>query len=128
MEFYSLSPSSLLPGQNYLDPRWHQSWRCLRSLSPTISRVLDEVYSGKPQYNHSERTRSSFADRCQSGIQRLQARRINSSGDLSDALFRSADQKTRGEIRLSEMELAQQPSKIKPAPLYARRHAVQVDR
>src|SRR4029453_5496783 len=71
--------------------------------------------------------RSGFVDRGQPGIQRLQARRVNSSSDLSGALFRSAHQKTRGEIRLGEMELARQPGKIKPAPLYARRHAVQVD-
>ena len=48
-------------------------------------------------------------------------------GDLSGALFRSADQETGSEIRLGKMAVDRQSGEIEPSPLHARRHAVQVD-
>ena len=47
-------------------------------------------------------------------------------GDLSGALFRSADQETGSEIRLGKMELDRQSGQVESPPLYARRHAVQI--
>ena len=123
-----LAQTPFYQGKTINIARRHQSRRCLRSLSATAGGILTKHIPGQSQHHRAKYARSGLADRRQPGLQCRQARRLELGGDLSGALFRSADQETGSEIRLGEMALDRQSGKIEPSPLHARRHAVQVDR